>query len=106
MNLQQNSQPHSLRMLHADEKIIPVGKNQFTIKTPGARLAATITAPVDFKAVVEPNALTAPGRPGSVDKGDQQVRGERLSFSNASPSVATTLILNLKIETIPQPARQ
>jgi Domain of unknown function (DUF4962)/Heparinase II/III-like protein len=90
-------------LLHADEKITATGRNRFTINTSTARLVATITAPEDFIAKIEPNTLTAPGLPGSVDKGAQQVRGERLSISTSSPSVRATFVLNLKIEPVLQP---
>lgn len=84
-------------LLHADEKIAAAGKDQFIINTPTAKLAVTVVEPQDFKAVIEPNILTAPGQPGSVDKGAQQQRGERLAVSNARPATSAQLALKLKI---------
>lgn len=84
-------------LLHADEKLEAVGKNRFLIRTPSASLEATIIEPTDFTAQIEPNILTAPGKPGSVDKGDRQQRGERLAVSNAKPSTFAQFLIKLKI---------
>lgn len=84
-------------LLHADEKLEAVGKNRFLIRTPSASLEATIIEPTDFTAQIEPNILTAPGKPGSVDKGDRQQRGERLAVSNAKPSTFAQFLMKLKI---------
>ncbi len=83
-------------LLHADDKIETVGKNRFLIRTPSARLEATIIEPTDFTTKVEPNILTAPGKPGSVDKGERQQRGERLAVSNAKPATTANFIMRLK----------
>lgn len=84
-------------LLHADEKLEAVGKNRFLIRTPSASLEETIIEPTDFTAQIEPNILTAPGKPGSVDKGDRQQRGERLAVSNAKPSTFAQFLMKLKI---------
>lgn len=86
-------------LLHADEKISADGKTQFTINAATAGLIATIAAPKEFKAEIEPNVLTAPGKPGSVDKGERQQRGERLAVSNSRPATTAQFILKLKIAT-------
>lgn len=84
-------------LLHADDKITADSKTQFTIGDATTKLIATLVAPADFKAEIEPNILTAPGKPGSVDKGEQQQRGERLAISNGKPSVSAQFILKLKL---------
>jgi hypothetical protein len=84
-------------LLHADDEIEAVGNNQFLIKTPKATLQAIIVDPREIKAQVEPNVLTAPGKPGSVDKGERQQRGQRLAVSNASPVTAAQFVIKLKI---------
>ena len=53
----------------------------------------------DFR--IEPNILTAPGKPGSVDKGEQQVRGQRLAVTNKKPVSGARFWMRL--DTIRQP---
>ncbi len=84
-------------LLHADDKVATVGRNQFLIATPTAKLQATIVAPPVFNAHVEANILTAPGKPGSVDKGERQQRGEQLAVSNAKPATTGQFVMKLKI---------
>ncbi len=84
-------------LLHADEKIEATGKGQFSINASGAKLQVQIVAPEEFKARIEPNILTAPGKPGSVDKGERQQRGERLAVSNATPAKEARFVMLLKI---------
>lgn len=87
-------------LLHADEKIEAAGKDQFIINTSTAKLAVTVAEPKDGKTAIEPNILTAPGQPGSVDKGARQQRGERLAVSNAQPATSAQLVLKLKISKV------
>ena len=50
------------------------------------------------KAALEANALTAPGPPGSVDKGERQERGQKLSISTTMPTKAVHFVMHLQIE--------
>jgi hypothetical protein len=42
-------------------------------------LHVALESPVDALTRIEPNILMAPGKPGSVDKGTPEQRGERLA---------------------------
>ncbi|MFN2481324.1 MAG: heparinase II/III family protein, partial [Pyrinomonadaceae bacterium] len=68
-------------LLHADGNISREGERFFSFDAGGARLVVQVLAPERVSAAVEENLLTAPGRPGSVDKGERQVRGNRLALS-------------------------
>jgi hypothetical protein len=85
-------------LLHADERIEALGKNSYIIKNHNARLRATVAAPEDAQAGIEPNIVTAAGRPGSVDKGERQERGLRLAISTGAPATSARLVMLLKIE--------
>ncbi|HZS03652.1 MAG TPA: DUF4962 domain-containing protein [Blastocatellia bacterium] len=91
------------RLLHADERIEAMGRNQFAVKAQGVNLLVTSVAPEELKAKLEPNVMTAPGRPGSVDKGEQQSRGMKLSLSNGTPTANTRFVMLLQIaDALPQ----
>lgn len=87
-------------LLHADERIVRDGERRFIIANQDARLTADIIKPEKMKAVIEPNVLTAPGRPGAVDKGERQVRGERLVISTATPTTRAQFEKSLKVENV------
>lgn len=92
-------EPHVFTaLLHADDKVEIAGaKPKFVIRADGAALAGTVAAPDNAKLTVEPNELTAPGRPGSVDKGEQQVRGWRLAVSTREPVREARFIVKLEM---------
>jgi len=58
----------------------------------------SVVAPEEAQTAIEPNVLTAPGRPGSVDKGERQVRGERLAVSTTKPATNARFQMVLRIE--------
>ncbi len=80
---------------HADESIKQLAANRFSFGMPRAALQLQVAQPQNLKAVIAPNVLTAPGRPGSVDKGEQQARGQRLAFSNTTPVISLRSELQL-----------
>ena len=88
-------------LLHADDKIETAGYNPFLIKTPKAWLQILVNEPTENDFRIEPNILTAPGKPGSVDKGEQQVRGQRLAVTNKTPVSGARFWMRL--DTIRQP---
>jgi hypothetical protein len=51
-----------------------------------------------FQSLVETNALTAPGPPGAVDKGERQERGQKLLLSTPAPTTSARFTLRLRIE--------
>ncbi len=74
-------------ILHTDTAFSTLGKDHFATKVDGAVLDVKLVSsvPGDTKAVE--NVVMGPGKPGSVDKGTLEKRGERLVF--ASDSAAT-----------------
>ncbi len=67
--------------LHSDNLIEKLSDKKFVFEPTGTHLSAEIVAPKQFEAKIEKNILTAPGRPGSVDKGEREERGVRLAIS-------------------------
>jgi hypothetical protein len=67
--------------LHADNVINQLSTDRFIFEPGGTNLLAEIIEPKLFEAKIEKNILTAPGRPGSVDKGEREERGVRLAIS-------------------------
>lgn len=95
----QTKQPRTFTALvHSDDRLIQSGERQFVIDASGTKLRVNIETPARTRNVIEPNDLTAAGRPGSVDKGERQVRGERLSISTIAPAKAARFRVSLKIE--------
>jgi len=84
--------------LHADNKIIQNGKNLFEFEPEGTSLLAEILSPKKFEAKIEENILTAPGKPGSVDKGEREKRGWRVAISTSQPSKEANFVVKLKIK--------
>ena len=46
---------------------------------------------------IEDNTVTAPGPPGSVDKGPRQIRGRKLLLSNRVPTTSARYVMRLRI---------
>jgi hypothetical protein len=83
--------------LHSDTEIVRSG-DRFEFEPGKPSLLVELTAPNGLDAIIEKNILTAPGRPGSVDKGEREERGVRLAVSPKSPvaSLSTKVTLVLK----------
>lgn len=84
--------------LHADNLIEKLSENKFVFEPPGTRLTVEIVEPKTFDARIEKNILTAPGRPGSVDKGEREERGVRLAISTKEKTNKLKMEMRLKIE--------
>ena len=71
--------------LHSDSSIVKAS-NGFDFEG-GAKpdLFVEVLEPTLFDSVIGPNYLTAPGPPGSVDKGNREQRGVRLAISTKEP---------------------
>lgn len=82
--------------LHSDTAITPRG-DQFVFETGSPSLLVELIQPQDLKTDIEKNILTAPGRPGSVDKGEREERGVRLAISPTRSGVQANLKLKLTI---------
>ncbi len=84
--------------LHSDNAINKISDRTFVFEPNGTSLLAEIVAPRAVKTIVEKNILTAPGKPGSVDKGEREERGVRLAISTAEKAGKLNLEVRLKIE--------
>ena len=97
-NLQTQKPQVFTSLIHADDRIKQDGAKRFIIDPSGVKLRINIVAPEDATAIIEPNILTAAGRPGSVDKGERQERGQRLAISTPTPTSSARFVLHLKVE--------
>jgi hypothetical protein len=93
-------------LLHADDFIEKEGGNRFSIKAGGVKLLIDPAieqpnvrhAPKEIQSAIETNTVTAPGPPGAVDKGERQVRGQKLLLSTPAPTTSARFMLRLTIE--------
>ncbi|MEP6704929.1 MAG: hypothetical protein ABJB34_09000 [Acidobacteriota bacterium] len=82
--------------LHSDNSITEQGGGfEFEVGKP--RLFVKILEPKLYGSVIGPNFLTAPGRPGSVDKGEREQRGVRLAISSKQPATDANFKIRLRI---------
>ncbi|MBC7929519.1 MAG: heparinase II/III family protein [Rubrivivax sp.] len=96
----QSATPRTFTVLvHADDAISQDGAGRFSIDASGARLNVRVESPDGAQARVEENVLTAPGPPGSVDKGERQVRGSRLAVSTEGPRASARFRVRLDVAT-------
>ena len=70
--------------LHSDTEITKRGSG-FEFEPGKPSLFVELIAPAGVETLIQKNILTAPGRPGSVDKGEREERGVRLVSSPAKP---------------------
>lgn len=82
---------------HSDEPIEVLDPTRFQLGGPPPRIDARVEADVLVETTTEPNWMTAPGRPGSVQKGKREARGFRTRVSNAKPSQRLVLKTMLEI---------
>jgi len=93
-------------LVHADDRIEKERGNRFNIKAGEVKLLIDPTleqsneqpAAQQIHAVIETNALTAPGPPGAVDKGERQARGQKLLLSTSAPTTRARFMMRLSIE--------
>jgi hypothetical protein len=81
--------------LHSDTTVTPGTGNQFVIDVNKVPLQVKLVAPADAITKVEKNIVMGPGRPGSVDKGTLEQRGERLVVTTAKPETTATFTWHL-----------
>jgi len=81
-------------LIHADRTIAAAGDRRFLIDAGQAGLAVQVAAPAAVRTAIEPNELTTPGPPGSVDKGERVVRGQRLAVTTG-PATSAQFVLKL-----------
>ena len=85
-------------VLHADASLHKETNNRFHINAGNVKLLIEALAPKDLRSAIAVNVVTAPGPPGSVDKGDRQERGQKLLLSTSQPVTAAEFVLKLKVE--------
>ena len=97
-------------LLHADNRIEKEEGDRFSIKAPGVKLlidpiierspGASNGQPASktIQSEIEANTLTAPGPPGAVDRGERQVRGQKLLLSTPGPTTRALFVMRLSIE--------
>jgi hypothetical protein len=84
--------------LHSDNKIVAETDGKFVFEPGGTELEVELLRPADLDAKSEVNILTAPGRPGSVDKGEREERGVRLNISTKQKVQKLEIGIKLRIE--------
>lgn len=84
--------------MHADNLIRKTSDSRFTFEPTGTSLSVEVAAARNFEIKIEKNILTAPGRPGSVDKGEREERGVRLVISTREKVSTLDLKVILRIE--------
>ncbi len=84
--------------LHADNVINQISASSFSFEPNGTSLLSEIIAPKMFDSKIEKNILTAPGRPGSVDKGEREERGVRLAISTKEKVRKAKFVTKLTIQ--------
>jgi hypothetical protein len=72
-------------LINADEKIATPTSNSFVLQNGGAALFVQRLLPNAATVKVEPLIVTTQGRPGEVEKGEQEQRGVQLVESNVEP---------------------
>lgn len=97
-NIQTDRKQLITSYLHSDTAIDAKSKSIFVFEPGGTNLIAEITAPGDSSTKVETNYLTAPGRPGSVDKGEREERGVRLAVSTPAPVDKVKFVTRLRVQ--------
>ncbi len=84
--------------LHSDTKIVKRGKSLFEFEPGGTSLIAEILSPFAYDSKIEKNILIAPGKPGSVDKGEAEERGVRLAVSTQKAVDNAKFSMRLKVK--------
>ncbi len=84
--------------LHSDTSITEGKDGGFEFEPDGTSLFVRIASPTAIVTKIEKNILTAPGRPGSVDKGEREERGVRLAVSTREKVDKLHLTTTLQIK--------
>ena len=92
-------------VLHADNQIEKLEGCLFRITAGKAKMLIdpTLYPPAEeaqqsLESAIKPNDVTGPGPPGAVDKGEHQVRGQKLLLSTAVPVTKVRFVERLKVE--------
>lgn len=95
----ETDKPQTITSLwHADNSIQMNPNSKYIFEPGGTNLLVEILKPKDMPAKVEKNILTAPGKPGSVDKGEREERGVRLNVSTREKVTKLQMETRLQIQ--------
>jgi hypothetical protein len=83
-------------VLHGDASFQKEGSNHFSTSAGSVKLLIEVSEPNDLQSAIESNVVTAPGPPGSVDKGERQERGQKLLLSTGRPLTRIRFLVRLK----------
>jgi len=83
--------------LHSDSSIMQKSDGFEFESGSKPTLLAEILEPELYDITIGPNFLTAPGPPGSVDKGQREQRGIRLAITTKQPTRETRFKIRLRI---------
>lgn len=97
-DIETNSAQTVTSYLHSDNLIDQLSPKRFSFEPNGTSLLAEILAPEMFDPKIEKNILTAPGKPGSVDKGEREERGVRLAVSTKTKVNKAAFRLKLTLQ--------
>lgn len=89
-------------VLHADASFQKETNNRFNVNAGGVKLVIEAVEPKDLQGTLEVNVVTAPGPPGSVDKGERQERGQKLMLSTGHPVHRARFFIRLKVRSSSQ----
>ena len=82
--------PHTFtEILHSDAKIEPIAEQRYQTNINNVALHIHLLSPPGVAFKVEQNVVMGPGKPGSVDKGTLEPRGERLVVSTPEKVTST-----------------
>ena len=85
--------------LHADNLIENASNNNFFFEPlNNSRLLVKIEQPLQPRTAIEKNILTAPGKPGSVDKGEREERGVRLAISTKEKTTKAKFVVKMEVQ--------
>jgi hypothetical protein len=80
----ESTSPHIFtEVLHSDVKINPMAEEKYQTTINDVALHIHLLSPSGAASKVEQNVVMGPGKPGSVDKGSLEPRGERLLVSTS-----------------------
>jgi hypothetical protein len=78
----ESTSPHAYaEVIHSDTTIKPIGEQRYRTSINGVPLEIHLLLPMNAASKIEQNVVMGPGKPGSVDKGNFEPRGERLVVS-------------------------
>jgi hypothetical protein len=99
----ESTSPHIFaEVLHSDAKIDSIGEQRYQTNISDVSLHIHLLSPADAVSKVEQNIVMGPGKPGSVDKGSLEPRGERLLVSTTQKVMSTHFVWELVFDVAPR----